>query len=880
MATMYTKVLEELTNSLNFTVNIVSQKLNHGMRNRQTLIWSGVMGEIVYNRADFAIADMSLTSFRICFVDFTLPLIISKIELYFKEPGICGVKWISYFQTFSSRTWVTIIMLITTAPLLLFFMKTCRDQSRSAVDLISENFICIWGIFCQQALIEFPKSSSLRVAYFTIILTAVLIMAHYSAALICFLTVCTPVLPFQTLDEFVDDGTHKLIVIRDTAGYDILTVCNERNVAFMAMSIQKRSIEKEIPCKLSSITTERMTNLAMMLSKDNPYTGVINYHLQKFFDNGMIMRLKETYSSQLAEDKIFKPVYLFNVIPILAILCDLETMTLVHTLSRELSRQQVMIMTMTFSNLTRKYNEYQKNVRLPLFIVLLDTEETMCEFAKITKGIKPISFPIWLVVFLQHLGNPLKEYCTHPANNIFNVDVSTQMLVLCYNRPILVEWYAIHDNYTRTFDLATWSPDRGLILRTQENLYARRSDMFGDVVRVTIVNNSPLVSLKNGTMGGFFGLLLLELSKVMNFTIKILDPVDSFGSWNPQKNSWTGAIGKLVDNEADIGIAAFTITNERLNHIDFTIPLISTQYRLYMHQPITPYVQWFWYFKVFSPGVWGTLMMIIIIASIILTVIKTKGFSMSLMSENYIKVWGIYCQQGLPVIILSTYFASLISYLALNTAKLPFSTLEGYVQDGTYKLIVLQNSAEYDIPLYTKDPLLLKMYELREDYDYLPFNLSEGFKKVCERMDVAFYTTEVFKMSIYIQCQVVYINTGRIDNNAMTLKKGSPYTRFINYHLRRFQLNGVLNKLQNKNPSKIPMKGIIGNFTVDITDVTPVLTIVAGSMVLSLFILIIEKVYYSFKTPNSKNNESVIKFTYNLNVRNKLRKEYQKNVRF
>ncbi|XP_018371881.1 PREDICTED: uncharacterized protein LOC108766848 [Trachymyrmex cornetzi] len=874
MATMYTKVLEELTSHLNFTMNIVSQKLEHGMRNRQTLIWSGVMGEIVYDRADFAIADMALTSFRICFVDFTLPLIVSKINLYIKEPGICGVKWIGYFQTFSSRTWVTIIMLITTAPLLLFFMKTCRDQSRSTVDLISENFICIWGIFCQQALIEFPKSSSLRVAYFTIILTAVLIMAHYSAALICFLTACTYVLPFQTLDEFTDDGTYKLIVIRDSADYDIVTVCNERNVAFMAMSVQKKSIEKEIPCKLSSITTERMTNLAMMLSKDNPYTGVINYYLQKFLDNGMIMRLRETYSSQLAEDKIFKPVHLFNVIPILAILCDLKTTTLVHTLSRELSQQRVMIMTITFSNLMSKYNDYQKNVRLPLFVVLLDTEETMCEFANTTKGIKPISFPIWLVVFLQHPGNPLKDYCTHPANNIFNVDVSTQMLILCYNRPIIVEWYVIRDNYIRTFDLATWSPDKGLILRTQENLYARRSDMFGDVVRVTVVNNSPLVSLKNGTMGGFFGSLLIELSKVMNFTIKILDPVDSFGSWDPQ-NGWSGAIGKLVNNEADIGIAAFTVTNDRLNAIDFTIPLIRTQYRLYLHEPITPYVQWFWYFKVFSPGVWGTLIMIIIIASILLTVIKTKGFSMSIIFDNYIKVWGIYCQQGLPVIILSTYFASLISYLALNTAKLPFSTLEGYVEDGTYKLLVLQNSAEYDIPLYSKDPLLLKMYESREDKDYLPFNLSEGFKKICERMDLVFLTTEVFKnyMSIYIQCELVYIDTGRIDNNAITLKKGSPYTGFINYHLRRFQLNGVINKLQNKNPLKMPTKGLIGNFIVDITDVTPILTIVAGSTVLSLFILIIEKVYYSFKSPNSKNNESITKFTYNLNVRNELRKE-------
>ena len=49
-------------------------------------------------------------------------------------------------------------------------------------------------------------------------------MAHYSAALICFLSACIHVLPFQTLDEFVNDGTYKLIVIRDSADYDIVTV--------------------------------------------------------------------------------------------------------------------------------------------------------------------------------------------------------------------------------------------------------------------------------------------------------------------------------------------------------------------------------------------------------------------------------------------------------------------------------------------------------------------------------------------------------------------------------------------------------------------------------------------------------------------------------
>ncbi|XP_071641759.1 uncharacterized protein [Temnothorax longispinosus] len=164
--------------------------------------------------------------------------------------------------------------------------------------------------------------------------------------------------------------------------------------------------------------------------------------------------------------------------------------TLVHTWSREFSRHQVMTMTITFSDLTSEYNKYGKNVTRPLFVVLLDTEETMGEFAETTRSIKPISFSFWLVMFLQRPGNPLEEHCRHPTDNVFNVDFSTQMLVLCYARPILVEWYAIRDNRTRTYDLALWSPDRGLLLRTRKSLYARRSDMFGDVVRVASVNVS------------------------------------------------------------------------------------------------------------------------------------------------------------------------------------------------------------------------------------------------------------------------------------------------------------------------------------------------------------------------------------------------------
>lgn len=98
VATMYGKILEELAYSLNFTFDIVSRMTEYGLWNHQNRSWSGVMGEIVSGRADFAIADMSMTTFRVYYVDFTLPLIISKNVLYIKEPRSCGVKWLGYFQ--------------------------------------------------------------------------------------------------------------------------------------------------------------------------------------------------------------------------------------------------------------------------------------------------------------------------------------------------------------------------------------------------------------------------------------------------------------------------------------------------------------------------------------------------------------------------------------------------------------------------------------------------------------------------------------------------------------------------------------------------------------------------------------------------------------
>lgn len=159
---------------------------------------------------------------------------------------------------------------------------------------------------------------------------------------------------------------------------------------------------------------------------------------------------------------------------------------MIHTWSREFSRRSVMTVTSTFLRLVAEYHQYRNIVR-PLFVILLDSKESINKFANVTRSLKSMSFPAWLVLFLQFPGFSRETSCRHPIDNIFNVNFNTKMLVLCYDQPILTEWYAVSDNHTRTFELATWSADKGLILTTKKSLYSRRGDLFGKVVRVALV---------------------------------------------------------------------------------------------------------------------------------------------------------------------------------------------------------------------------------------------------------------------------------------------------------------------------------------------------------------------------------------------------------
>jgi len=58
-----------------------------------------------------------------------------------------------------------------------------------------------------------PKSLASRIVFLTSYVVNMVILVAYSAALVSFLTVRRTVLPFETLEEFLYDGTYNLQVL-------------------------------------------------------------------------------------------------------------------------------------------------------------------------------------------------------------------------------------------------------------------------------------------------------------------------------------------------------------------------------------------------------------------------------------------------------------------------------------------------------------------------------------------------------------------------------------------------------------------------------------------------------------------------------------------
>lgn len=98
MSGFFAKILEELSDTLNFSLRTFSEDIN-GSFDYRTNQWTGVIGRLTRNEVDLGIAEFSMTGRRLDAVDFTYPVMLSQNNIYMRQPdSYLALQWSGYFR--------------------------------------------------------------------------------------------------------------------------------------------------------------------------------------------------------------------------------------------------------------------------------------------------------------------------------------------------------------------------------------------------------------------------------------------------------------------------------------------------------------------------------------------------------------------------------------------------------------------------------------------------------------------------------------------------------------------------------------------------------------------------------------------------------------
>lgn len=205
-------LINELSMILNFKYEIRVSIGNGAEQPDGT--WNGMVGEILADRADIAIADLTITRSRERVVDFSLPFMTTGVGILFMKVTKAEATLFGFLSPFTGLVWSCLLGATCLISVVLFLVGRlspyewdnpfpCReDEPILENDLSCKNsFWCTVGALMQQGSDVAPKAFSSRFItgiwyFFTLIM-----VSSYTANLAAFLTVEVTSYPFTNAEE-------------------------------------------------------------------------------------------------------------------------------------------------------------------------------------------------------------------------------------------------------------------------------------------------------------------------------------------------------------------------------------------------------------------------------------------------------------------------------------------------------------------------------------------------------------------------------------------------------------------------------------------------------------------------------------------------------
>ncbi|XP_059081679.1 glutamate receptor ionotropic, kainate glr-3-like isoform X2 [Tigriopus californicus] len=312
----------------------------------------------------------------------------------------------------------------------------------------------------------------------------------------------------------------------------------------------------------------------------------------------------------------------------------------------------------------------------------------------------------------------------------------------------------------------------------------------------------------------------------MNFTFLLNPPPDRAWGTKLPDGKWNGMIGQLHRREIDIAPAEFTVTALRSEVVDFNVPITESHQKLFVKNPAESF-NWTAFIEPLSWSCWGVIALFIIFVPLAMapairlgnepeqeefTLSKSFCFVAGAMTiargwnttpwriQNRILFFSVMLGGTL---IYWHWEAMIISFLAVRTTVLPFSSMEEMLTKTDFKVAVQPGTSYVDTFRHSNNPMLKRIWTERiepyiADYPQSKIGLS---MKIIEESGYAlfdnFFTTISYEP--YEECQIIAVPVAYFPVQfAYAFQKKSPYFDAFWYQLNKMKERGATKQILEK----------------------------------------------------------------------------------
>ncbi|XP_034252804.1 glutamate receptor ionotropic, kainate 2-like isoform X2 [Thrips palmi] len=398
--------------------------------------------------------------------------------------------------------------------------------------------------------------------------------------------------------------------------------------------------------------------------------------------------------------------------------------------------------------------------------------------------------------------------------------------------------------------IGTWNSTSGVnFTRTYGEEYTQIVEsLHNKTMIVTTILSSPYCMRKdssamltgNAQFEGYGIDLIHEISKILgfNYTFKLV-PDGRYGSLNRETKEWDGMMRELLDQRADVAIADLTITYDREQAVDFTMPFMNLGISILYRKPIKQPPNLFSFLSPLSLDVWIYMATAYLGVSVLLFILarfspyewdnphpcndepEILENQFSLMNSLWFTI-GSLMQQGSDIapkavstrmvagmwwfftlIMISSYTANLAAFLTVERMDSPIESAEDLAKQTKIKYGALRGGSTAAFFRDSNFSTYQRMWSFMESARPSVFTSSngEGVDRVVKGKGNYAFLMESTSIEYVIErnCELTQIG-GLLDSKGygIAMPPNSPYRTAISGAVLKLQEEGKLHILKTK----------------------------------------------------------------------------------